>query len=92
MKYNDNNMRTHYKLAFQTMWRGIVILIKSWAVTLNRLLFDTLHGIRKHWFFVLILIAAYVCMFMTMAKSRAMYHNGEEINYQLTQVIDSLKS
>lgn len=83
--------RTHYKLAFITMWRGMVIFIKSWAVTLNRLLFDILHGIRKHWFFVILLIAAYVVMFLTMAKSRALYHNGEEINYQLTQVIDSLR-
>ena len=83
--------RTHYKLAFQTMWRGIVILIKSWAVTLNRLLFDVLNGISKHWFFVVLLIAAYVFMFLSMAKSRALYHNGEAVNYQLTQVIDSLK-
>ena len=83
--------RTNYNLAFLTIWRGIVILFKSWAVTLNRLLFDTLHGIRNHWFFVVLLIAAYVFMFLTMAKSRALYHNGEAVNYQLTQVIDSLK-
>lgn len=83
--------RTHYNLAFATIWRGIVILFKSWAVTLNRLLYDIIHGISKHWFFVLLLVAAYVVMFLTMAKSRALYHNGEAVNYQLTQVIDSLK-
>lgn len=84
-------MKTHYRLAFTTIGRGIWILIRSWGVTLNRLLHDVLSGIRRHWFFVLVLIAAYVVMFLTMTESRMMYHNGEQINYQLTQEIDSLQ-
>lgn len=90
MDEKGNTPNTQYKLAFAIILRGIGILIKSWVVTLNRLLFDVLHGIRAHWFFVLILVSAYVVMFVTMAKSRALYHNGEAVNYQLTQVIDSL--
>ena len=82
---------TFYCDAMDLMWKGIVLFIRSWAVTMNRLLWDVLKGIRRHWFFAMVLAAAFAAMFVMTARSRAMYHNGEMINYQLTQQIDSLK-
>lgn len=72
------------------MWKGLVIFFRSWAVTLNRLLHDVLHGIAKHWLFAVTLIAIYVVMFVTMAQSRAQYHHMNMVNYQLSQSVDSL--
>ena len=82
--------KTHYRLAIATMWKGLVIFFRSWAVTLNRLLHDVLHGIAKHWLFAVTLIAIYVVMFVTMAQSRAQYHHMNMVNYQLSQSVDSL--
>lgn len=82
--------KTHYKLALKTMWRGLIIFFKSWAVTLDRLLHDILHGIRHHWLFAVTLVTIYVVMFVTMAKSRAQYHHINMVNYQLSQSVDSL--
>lgn len=84
-------METQYKLAFQTMWKGIRLLISSWAVTLNKLLKDLLTGIRKHWLFSIVLIVVYVIMFAKMADSRARFHHGEIVNYQLNRSLDSIK-
>lgn len=81
---------THYRLALRTMWRGLVIFFKSWAVTLDRLLGDVLRGIAKHWVFAAVLVALYIIMFITMAQSRAMYHHTSMVNYQLSQSVDSL--
>ena len=83
--------RTHYKLALITMWKGLVIFTKSWGVTLNRLLYDTLRGIRHHWFFTLMLVAVFGVMFVTMAQSRAGYHHLNMVNYELSQSLDSMK-
>lgn len=81
---------THYRLALKTMWRGLVIFLKSWAVTLDRLLGDVLRGIARHWFFAIALVSLYVIMFVTMAQSRANYHHVNMVNYQLSQSVDSL--
>lgn len=81
---------THYKLALRTIGKGIVIFLKSWAVTLDRLLHDLLHGIARHWVFAVALLAIYVIMFVTMAQSRAQYHHINMVNYQLSQSVDSL--
>lgn len=81
---------TYYKLALSTIWNGLVMFLRSWGVTLDRLLRDILHGIRHHWLFAVTLIAIYVVMFISMAQSRAMYHHGEMVNYQLSQAVDSL--
>lgn len=83
--------KTHYKLALITMWKGLVIFLRSWGVTLNRLLHDTLRGIRHHWFFTLMLVTVFVTMFVVMAQSRAMYHHSCMVNYQLSQSLDSVK-
>lgn len=83
--------KTHYKLALRTMWRGLVIFFKSWAVTLDRLLHDTLRGIARHWFFAITLVTLYIVMFVTMAQSRAMYHHQNMVNYELSQSLDSVK-
>ena len=83
--------RTHYKLALQTITKGLCIFFLSWGVTLNRLLHDVLHGIRHHWLFAVTLVVIYVIMFIVMAQSRAMYHHTCMINYQLSQSVDSLK-
>lgn len=82
--------KTHYRLALITIWRGLVIFIKSWAVTLDRLLHDVLRGIARHWFFAIALVSLYVIMFVTMANSRAMYHHTNMVNYELSQAVDSL--
>ncbi len=82
---------THYRLALQTIGKGLCIFIKSWGVTLNRLLHDILHGIRHHWLFAVTLVAIYVVMFVVMAQSRAMYHHSCMVNYQLSQSLDSIK-
>lgn len=82
--------KTHYRLALITIWRGLVIFIRSWGVTLDRLLHDILYGIARHWFFALALVAIYVIMFVTMANSRAQYHHVNMVNYQLSQSVDSL--
>lgn len=82
---------THYKLAMGTMWKGLCLFISSWGVTLNVLLRDILHGIARHWFFAVALVAIYVLMFFTMAESRAQFHHGEMVNYQLSQTVDSLE-
>lgn len=82
--------KTHYRLALITIWRGLVIFIKSWAVTLDRLLHDVLRGIVRHWFFAIALVSIYVIMFVTMANSRAMYHHQNMVNYELSQAVDSL--
>ena len=81
---------THYKLALQTIGKGLCIFFKSWGVTLNRLLHDILHGIRHHWLFAVSLVVIYVIMFVVMAQSRAMYHHSCMVNYQLSQSVDSL--
>lgn len=82
--------KTHYKLALSTIWKGIVIFLKSWAVTLDRLLHDLLHGIARHWVFAVTLVAIYIVMFVTMAQSRARYHHIGMVNYELSQAVDSL--
>ena len=82
---------THYKLAMGTMWKGLRLFISSWGVTLDVLLRDLLRGVAKHWFFAVTLVAIYVLMFFTMAQSRAMFHHGEAVNYQLSQAVDSLE-
>lgn len=82
--------RTHYKLALQTIAKGLCIFFRSWAVTLDRLLHDILHGIARHWVFAVALVAIYVVMFVTMAQSRANYHHVNMVNYQLSQSVDSL--
>lgn len=82
--------KTHYKLALITMWKGLVIFMRSWAVTLDRLQHDILHGIARHWVFAVTLVAIYVIMFVTMAQSRANYHHVNMVNYQLSQSVDSL--
>ena len=84
-------MRTHYRLALQTIAKGLCIFFRSWGVTLDRLLHDILHGIRHHWLFAVTLIAIYVVMFVTMAQSRARYHHTCMVNYELNQSVDSLK-
>lgn len=90
--YKQISMKeTHYKLALRTIWRGLVIFVKSWAVTLDRLLGDVLRGIARHWVFAAVLVALYVVMFVTMAQSRAQYHHTCMVNYQLSQSVDSLK-
>lgn len=83
--------QTHYKLALRTIGKGIVIFVKSWAVTLDRLLHDLLHGIARHWVFAVALVAIYVIMFVTMAQSRAQYHHIGMVNYELSQSLDSVK-
>lgn len=83
--------KTHYKLGLTTMWKGLVIFLRSWGVTLNRLLYDILHGIRHHWLFAVSLVVIYVIMFIVMAQSRAMYHHTCMVNYQLSQSLDSIK-
>lgn len=83
--------RTHYKFALQTIGKGLCIFFKSWGVTLNRLLYDILHGIRHHWLFAVSLVVIYVIMFIVMAQSRAMYHHTCMVNYQLSQSLDSIK-
>lgn len=82
---------THYKLALQTIAKGLCIFFKSWGVTLNKLLNDILHGIRQHWLFAVTLVALYAIMFVVMAQSRAMYHHSCMVNYQLSQSLDSIK-
>ena len=84
-------MRTHYRLALQTIAKGLCIFFRSWGVTLNRLLHDILYGIRHHWLFAVTLVMIYVVMFVTMAQSRAQYHHTCMVNYQLSQSVDSLK-
>lgn len=81
---------TNYRLALQTIAKGLCIFFRSWGVTLNRLLYDTLRGIRHHWLFAISLVALYVIMFVTMANSRAQYHHINMVNYQLSQSVDSL--
>lgn len=81
---------TQYRLALQTIAKGLCIFFRSWGVTLNRLLHDILHGIRHHWLFAVTLVALYVIMFIVMAQSRAMYHHSCMVNYQLSQSVDSL--
>ena len=83
--------KTHYKLALITMWKGLVIFTKSWGVTLNRLLQDVLHGVRKHWFFAISLVVIYAIMFVVMAQSKAQYHHLNMVNYELSQSLDSIK-
>ena len=83
--------RTHYKFALQTIAKGLCIFFRSWAVTLDRLLHDILHGIAKHWLFAVTLVAIYVVMFVTMAQSRASYHHTCMVNYKLSQSLDSMK-
>lgn len=83
-------MRTHYRLALQTIAKGLCIFFRSWGVTLDRLLGDVSRGIVKHWVFAAVLVALYVVMFVTMAQSRAMYHHVNMVNYQLSQSVDSL--
>lgn len=85
-----NMNRTHYRLALQTIAKGLCIFFKSWAVTLDRLLGDVSRGIVKHWVFAAMLVAIYVIMFVTMAQSRAQYHHVNMVNYQLSQSVDSL--
>ena len=82
---------THYKLALQTIAKGLCIFFRSWGVTLNKLLHDILHGIRHHWIFAVTLVALYAVMFVVMAQSRAMYHHSCMVNYQLSQSLDSIK-
>lgn len=82
---------THYRIALQTIAKGLCIFFLSWGVTLDRLLHDTLRGIRYHWFFALMLTTLFVTMFVVMAQSRAMYHHTCMVNYQLSQSVDSLK-
>ena len=81
---------THYRLALQTIGKGLCIFFKSWGVTLNRLLHDILNGIRHHWLFAVSLVVIYVIMFIVMAQSRARYHHTCMVNYQLSQSVDSL--
>lgn len=83
--------RTHYRLALVTIWRGLVIFIRSWGVTLDRLLHDVLRGIARHWFFALMLVTVFGVMFVTMAQSRAQYHHLNMVNYELSQSLDSVK-
>lgn len=82
---------TQYRLALETMWKGLRLFLRSWGVTLNRLLHDILHGIRHHWLFAVSLVVIYVIMFIVMAQSRAMYHHTCMVNYQLSQSLDSVK-
>lgn len=82
---------TQYRLALQTIAKGLCIFFRSWGVTLNRLLYDTLRGIRHHWFFALMLTTLFVTMFVVMAQSRAQYHHTCMVNYQLSQSLDSVK-
>ena len=82
---------TNYRLALQTIVKGLCIFFRSWGVTLNRLLHDILYGIRHHWLFAVTLVMIYVVMFVTMAQSRARYHHTCMVNYQLSQSVDSLK-
>jgi hypothetical protein len=83
--------KTHYRLALQTIGKGLCIFFRSWGVTLDKLLHDILHGIRHHWLFAVTLVMIYVVMFVTMAQSRAQYHHTCMVNYQLSQSVDSLK-
>lgn len=83
--------KTHYRLALQTIWKGLCIFFRSWGVTLNRLLHDILHGIRHHWLFAVTLVALYAIMFIVMAQSRAMYHHTGLENYRLSQSLDSIR-
>ena len=82
---------THYKLALQTIAKGLCIFFRSWGVTLNRLLHDIICGIARHWLFAVALVTIYVVMFVTMAQSRARYHHTCMVNYELNQSVDSLK-
>lgn len=82
--------KTHYKLALAIMWKGLRLFLRSWGVTLDKLLHDILHGIRHHWLFSVTLVTIYVVMFVTMAQSRAQYHHTCMVNYQLSQSVDSL--
>lgn len=82
---------THYRVALGTIWKGLKLFFCSWGVTLDRLLHDVLRGIIRHWFFAVALVAIYIAMFVTMAQSRAQYHHGEMVNYELSQKVDSLK-
>ena len=84
-------MRTHYRLALQTIAKGLCIFFRSWGVTLNKLLNDILHGIRQHWLFAVTLVALYAIMFIVMAQSRAQYHHLNMVNYELSQSLDSIK-
>lgn len=82
---------TQYRLALQTIAKGLCIFFRSWGVTLDRLLYDTLRGIRHHWFFALMLVTVFGVMFVTMAQSRADYQHLNMINYELSQSLDSVK-
>lgn len=84
-------MQQTYTYALLTIWKGIRIFTRCWAATLNRLLNDLLHGICRHWFFTIVLIAVFVAMFVTMGKARVERDNVSMTNYQLSQTIDSLK-
>ena len=84
-------MKQTYTYALLTIWKGIRIFTRCWAATLNRLGKDLLHGIFRHWFFALALVAAYVAMFVTMGNARAERDNVSMTNYQLSQELDSLK-
>lgn len=81
---------TNYRLALETVWKGLRLFLRSWGVTLDRLLHDILRGIRHHWFFTLMLVTVFGVMFVTMAQSRANYHHLNMVNYQLSQSVDSL--
>lgn len=81
---------TNYRFAILTMWKGLRLFLRSWGITLDRLLHDILHGIAKHWLFAVTLVTIYVVMFVTMAQSRARYHHTCMVNYQLSQSVDSL--
>lgn len=81
-----------YTYALLTIWKGIRIFTRCWAVTLNRLLHDLLLGICRHWFFTLVLVAAFIAMFITMGKARAERDRGEIINYNLQCQIDSINA
>ena len=84
-------MEHSYRNALRMISRGVVLFLRCWSSTLNRLLRDLLHGISKHWFFAALLVASFVMMFMTMADSRAQYHHTQMVNYQLSQSLDSIK-
>ena len=84
-------MQQTYTYALLTIWKGIRIFTRCWAATLNRLLHDPLHGISRHWFFTIVLIAVFVAMFVTMGKARVERDRGEINNYNLQCQKDSLK-
>jgi len=80
-----------YKSAMSTIWRGVRLFLRCWGITIHRLGKDILHGIFRHWFFALVIVAAYVAMFVTMGNARAERDNVSMTNYQLSQELDSLK-